>query len=71
MQIVKSFEIRGISETELCAYFGIDDLAEMDTPEGLVDLKKIASDTESEKLSPEEFKKTAAERFEMRTKGNQ
>ncbi|GAG31331.1 unnamed protein product, partial [marine sediment metagenome] len=68
MQTIKSFEFQKIFETELCAYFGVDDLAEMDTPEGLVDLQKIAFDIKGGAMTPEEFKKQAAERFEMRRK---
>lgn len=64
---IKGFTVRGIADYEIEAYFGVT-LAELDCEQGRKDLFKILTDIEGGKLTPEEFKKTGAERFEMRQK---
>jgi len=58
-----SFEVRGISETEVCAYFMCESDEELKAHH-LDDLKIEVQRIESEEITPEEFKKEAAERYE-------
>ena len=61
---LKSLEMRDITETEICAYFMIDQLDQLNEQQR-DELKSIVTDIEAEKITPEEFKKSAVERFDL------
>ena len=67
-QILKSFGNFGITNNEVCAYFGVDDIQELDVNEGILDLRNIITSIEGGH-DPQEFKKEAARRYEERIKG--
>lgn len=68
-RILKSFEIRGIDQNEICAYFGIEEIEELNGTTGIGELRSIITDIEGGR-DPQEFKKEAAQRFEERLKAN-
>jgi hypothetical protein len=68
LEIVRNLEALGISETEICAYFGIENVTEMDIVDGIASLLRIKTDIETKVISVPGFKKSAVERFEMRQK---
>lgn len=65
-RIVKSFNKHEIYILDLCAYFGPDQIDEMNNEKGLIDLRAKVSDIESGKESPQEFKEEAAVRFKAK-----
>lgn len=67
-QIMKSFDIRNISQSEITAYFGVD-VSEMESEAGIADLKPIIENIEASTMTPEEFKDEANKRFLAKQKG--
>ena len=63
---LKSLEVRGISETEICAYFMVEELTQIDM-EQIEELRKIAINIESGtgEMTVEKFKIEAAEKYAM------
>lgn len=68
--IIKAFEHNGITEEQICNYFNVDDLIELDQHEGLVALSEAITDIEGhvEGKGPTEFIRIGCERKEMRDK---
>lgn len=64
-QIIKSFDMRGISALEMSNYWGVD-IDEMNTPSGIEDLQKMATNIEGGVMSPDKFKQESADRFDER-----
>lgn len=71
--IIKSFGMHGIDELEICAYYGVDDIEELNCEMGLNDLRSAISDIESGNgnLTPEQFKSEGAERVRERFKSKE
>lgn len=65
---IKSLELRNIDQNEICAFFNIEDISDLDCEEGIQDLQKVVTNIEGEKMTVEEFKRIGVERFEMRMK---
>lgn len=67
-KIIKSFDMHGIDELEICAYYGVDDIEELNCEMGLSELRSAISDIESKNgnLTPEQFKQEGAERVRSR-----
>ena len=65
-RIIESFNKKEIYILDLCAYFGVDKIDEMDNEIGLPDLLAKVTDIESGKQSPQEFKEEGAARFKER-----
>lgn len=64
---VKSLELQGISELEICAYCYVEDIHDVDEKyKG--EIIKLASDIETGIISPDEFRKKAGERLEIKMK---
>ena len=61
---LKSLEMRGISETEVCAYFNIDSIFDIDKG-NIEELKHIVTEIESERMAPEKFKQEAANHYAL------
>jgi len=66
ISIIKSFEHNGISEDQVCHYFNVGDLMELNNDEGLATLYDAMTDVEGRVMEPLEFLKIAGERKEMR-----
>ena len=64
---IESLKHKGIDELEICAYYGVDHIKELDINH-LQDIIKIAENIEAEILTIDEFKIKSAERFEMKMK---
>lgn len=63
-----SLHMHEITEEEICAYFMVDKLSQIDTQQ-IKELESITSDIESGKKHASEFKKTAKERNEIMNEG--
>ena len=65
--IMKSFGNFGITKSEICAYFNIEDVEELNVNEGILELRSIITSLEGGG-DPQEFKNDAARRLEERMK---
>jgi hypothetical protein len=67
MLIVKGFNHNGISEEQICHYFNVDDLIDLDCRDGLLELSAAITTIEGgDTTKVAEFIRIAAERKEMR-----
>lgn len=64
-QIIKSFDVRDISQSEITAYYGVD-VSEMESESGIEDLKPVIENLEAGTMTPEAFKQEAADRYKVR-----